>query len=113
MMASSSGRERAFSLIEVILTLVILALVLVSVLDLVSASRRTSASAKRQLAVALHAQTLLEGLAMIPPDELPSLKPGQPALLLADSGQSPTQGSGRFAAVARYFREAVPFEMDR
>lgn len=111
---SSSSRERrraAFSIIEVLVCLVILALSLVPIIDMFMSSSRMGVSARRMVDVSLFGQTILEGLAMLEPEDLPDI-PANGSRILLDGDQVVAGGSPRFQEAATYFRDARPKYME-
>lgn len=105
---SRSSRE-AFSLIEVLLGITILAIAIGPIVAMFTASHRTSHSARRLLDATLHAQTVLEGLASLEPADLPPIPPGADVILVKDPGAFLGGGGPRFDEVARYFARSAPF----
>jgi prepilin-type N-terminal cleavage/methylation domain-containing protein len=105
---SRSSRE-GFSLTEVMIGLVILAIAIVPIISMFTASHRTSHSARRLLDATLHAQTVLEGLASLEPADLPAIPLGADVVLVKDPGGFLGGGGPRFDEVARYFARSAPF----
>lgn len=103
-------RRRAFSILELTIAVVIFACALIPIADLLSASRRTTASSMRLLEASHHAQTLLEGIQPLDLDELPPGGPGEWTLL---SSLNPvTGGTGqRWSAIRAFFDQPPPFPM--
>ena len=101
---------RAFSLIELIVAVVIFAMALIPIADLMSASRRTTASSMRLLQASSYAQTLLEGILPLDLDELPAGGPGE-WTLLSTAGPSPAGTGPRWTEVKRFFDQPTSFPM--
>ena len=90
--------------------LVILAAALGPIILMFMSSQRTSVSARRLLDATLHGQTVLEGLSLLEPADLPPIPPGGDVMLVKDPGGFLGGGSARFEEVARYFGRSVPFD---
>lgn len=102
-----------FSLVEVLLVLGILAVGVVPVLQMYSASHRIAHSAHRLSEVTLHAQSILEALAELSLEEFPAVVKGERTVLLADQGPAAPGGGPRFAQVVEFFQKKPPLEMAR
>jgi hypothetical protein len=105
-------RRRGVSLVEVLLTLFILALALIPIISMFSSTHRIGHSARRLVDVTLHVQTLLEALAELEPADFPVITPGQETILLADAGGGASAGaSARYQEVVEFFTtRPVPVE---
>ena len=73
MRLSTRDPRRAVSLLEVLVALSILVLVVPSLFDLFTASQRIGHSARRQIDVVLHGQSLLEAVAGMQSADLPQV----------------------------------------
>jgi prepilin-type N-terminal cleavage/methylation domain-containing protein len=107
MCASRRDRLRhGVSLVEVLLTLFILAVALVPIITLFTNTHRIGHSARRQVDVTLHVQMLLEALAELEPADFPTVSQDQETILLADQGGGVTGGaSARYQEVVDMFRQ--------
>lgn len=108
----ASRSRSAVSLVEVLITLFILALALVPIISMFSSTHRIGHSARRMVDVTLHVQTLLEALAELEPADFPIVTPGQETILLADAGGGVGAGaSPRYQEVVEFFTtRPVPVE---
>lgn len=109
---SSSSRERraaGVSIVEVLVCVVMLAVALVPILDLTISSSRMGHSARRMVDASVYGQTILEGLAMLEPEDFPDIPPGVEQILL-DGDQPGASGGPRFMEAATYFNQSAPFE---
>src|ERR1043166_2017642 len=111
--------SRGISILEVLISIIIFMLALIPVADLFSTSNRMAASAQRFLEATLHAQTLLEAVCEIDPDDLPRL-PDAPAtgdaddkLLLDSDGNQLSGGKGRWPELVTWFNKPPAFPMER
>ena len=109
----SAVRRRAFSLIEVLLCIGLLATILVPIIDVFTNSGRVSHSAGRLVDVALHAQMQLEALAQLEPHELPITGPDVEELLVADGLPLTPSGGTRFQEWLVRFQAAPGITMQR
>lgn len=101
--------RRGFSMIELVISVVIFAAALIPIADLMSASRRTTASSLRLLQATTYAQTLLEAVLPLDLDELPTGTATNWTLL---STMQPVQGgTNRWSDVRKYFDGPPPFPM--
>lgn len=99
----SASRREGLSLVEVLITLFILAVALVPIISMFSSTHRIGHSARRLVDVTMHVQTLLEALAELEPQDFPVVTPGQETILLADAG------GGAGAAASPRYQEVVEF----
>lgn len=106
----SSSSRSALSLVELLLCLGILAVALVPILNLFTSSHRIGHSARRQVDASMYGQTMLEGLAMLEPADLPAIAPGS-ELILLDGATAAPGGGPKFREIANYFNAAQPFPM--
>jgi prepilin-type N-terminal cleavage/methylation domain-containing protein len=107
---SGSRPDRGMSLVEVLLTLVIISLALVPIIQVFSQSHRIGHSARRLVEVTMHAQSLLEALAELDDTELP-VPQGTEVIVLSDAGGGGFQGTGRYTEVEELFkRRPLPVE---
>jgi len=101
----SASRRDAFSLVEVLLTLMILALALIPIISMFSSTHRIGHSARRMVDVTLYMQTLLEALAELEPADFPTVPPDQETILMTDGGGGAGPGaSPRYDEVVQFFR---------
>ena len=105
--------DRGLSLVEVLVTLVILSVSLVPIITLFTSSQRMGTSARKLVDVTLHAQTIVEALAQLDPADFPVVAAGQESTLLADGGPPLPGGSARFDEVAAFFAKPPPIAMER
>lgn len=104
--------RRGVSLVEVLLTLFILALAMIPIISMFSSTHRIGHSARRLVDVTLHVQTLLEALAELEPADFPTVTRNQELILLADAGGGANAGSSaRYQEVVEFFTtRPVPVE---
>lgn len=104
--------RKAVSLVEVLLTLFILALAMIPIISMFSSTHRIGHSARRLVDVTLHVQTLLEALAELEPADFPAVTRNQEIILLADAGGGASSGtSPRYQEVVEFFTtRPVPVE---
>lgn len=107
------GGRTAFSMVEVLLVLGILAVGIVPILSMYNSTHRVAHSAYRLTEVTLHAQAVLEALAELRIDEFPPVPPGEKTILLADDGPAAAASDPHFAQVEAYFKKKPPLEMAR
>lgn len=107
---SAFRRERGISLVEVLLTLVILSLVMVPIIQVFTSSHRIGFSAKRMVDVVVHVQALVEAVAELDPVDFPALSPGQESVLMDDEGRAGSGGTPRYQQVCDYFARPKPVE---
>jgi hypothetical protein len=100
-------------MVEVVLCLGILSVALVPIVGLFSSSHRIGHSAQRLVDVTLHAQMLLEALAELDAEEIPSIPAGSEQTLMADGGPSPRRAGARFNELVQFFAKKPPVEMTR
>lgn len=102
--------RRGFSMIELVISVVIFAAALIPIADLMSASRRTTASSLRLLQATTYAQTLLEAVLPLDLEELPAGPTANWTLL---SSMQPVQGGTgtRWTLVRKFFDGPPPFPM--
>jgi hypothetical protein len=112
MPASRPERRIAFTLTEVLVLLGVLMLVVGPALTIHLSSQRIAHGARRQTEVTLHAQTILETLAVLSAEDFPAVDSGG-TVLLDDSGPAATGGGPAFEQIAAFFRKPPPFEMHR
>ena len=96
----SSSSRSALSILEVLICLVILAFALVPILNLFTSSHRIGHSARRFVDASMYGQTILEGVSMLEPADLPTIAPGS-ELILLDGATGQPQGRGRRAGARR------------
>lgn len=106
----SSSSRSALSILEVLICLVILAFALVPILNLFTSSHRIGHSARRFVDASMYAQTILEGVSMLEPADLPTISPGS-ELILLDGATAAPGGGPRFREIATYFNASQPFPM--
>ena len=100
----SASRRDGFSLVEVLLTLFILAVALIPIITMFTNTHRIGHSARRLVDVTLHMQTLLEALAELEPADFPTVNPGQETILMTDLGGGAGAGaSPRYQEVVQFF----------
>jgi Tfp pilus assembly protein FimT len=108
-----SRSRAAISLIEVLFTLVILALVLVPVIQVFTQTRRMSHSAQRLVDVTVHVQSLIEAVAGLEPKDLPSSAQssgggGTTEVTLLSDSRPPDAGSAKWQQVVDFFKKPPP-----
>lgn len=106
-------RRQAFSLIEVVVSLLILSLALIPIINMFSASHRISHSSQRLVNVSLHGQMVLEAVAMMNPEDMPAIPADAEALLLADDGGGVGGGGPQFGQLKTFFAKPPPVTMQR
>ena len=104
---------RGFSLLEVMICLVILAFTLVPIVDMFSNSHRISHSSQRLVQVSLHGQMLIEAVAMMNPEDLPTIPVDAEVTLLSDDLGGVGGGGPQFASLNTFFQKPPPFKMQR
>lgn len=108
---SASRRDRGMSLVEVLITLVIISLALVPIIQVFSTSHRIGFSARRLVEVTLHAQTLVEALSELDQSDFPQITAGQQTILMSDTGGGSGSGTGKYGEVLDLFnRKPLPVE---
>jgi len=111
-MSTFRHRPRSgLSLLEVLLTLVILALILVPIIRVFTASHRIGYSAKRLVDVVVHVQALVEALAELEPADFP-VPPGDTTdkLLMDDEGKQEPGNTARYKEICDFFQRKPPVE---
>lgn len=103
-------RRLAFSLVEALLGLIIVAAVLGPMLMLFGTTHRMGHSARRLVEVAGHGQALIEAIAELGPEELPALPAGAEAILLVDGASGAAGGGPQWAEIERYFGTRPPVD---
>jgi hypothetical protein len=106
----SSSSRKALSVVEVLVCLVILAFALVPINNLFMSSNRIGHSARRLVDASMYGQTILEGVSMLEPADLPAIAPGS-ELILLDGAVAAPGGGPKFREIANYFNTAQPFPM--
>lgn len=105
--------RRAFSLLEVLVSLLILSLILVPIINMFMTSRRVSHSAGRTVDITIHCQMLLEALSHLEPRDLPEIEADSDLLLMADGVPVSSDGSPNFQLLLGAFKKPPPLPMER
>lgn len=105
--------RRGFSMVEVLISMIILALILVPIINMFMTSKRVSHSAGRTVEITLHAQMILEALSHLEPRDLPDIGPDEELLLMADGVALPTDGTDNFKLLLAAFKRPPPVTMTR
>lgn len=103
----------AFSLVEVVISLLILSTILVPIINMFVNSRRVSHSAGRMVEITLHCQMLLEALSHLEPRDLPEIDADSEILLLADGVALPGASSPNLQLLVDAFKKQPPLPMQR
>lgn len=105
---SAFRRERGLSILEVLITLTILALILVPIIQIFSSSHRMGHSARRLVDVVVHVQSLVEAISELDPADFPPLTAGQETVLMNDDGRAGGGGTPRYQEIVDYFNRPRP-----
>ena len=102
--------DRGLSIIEVLITLVILAMVLVPIIQVFTSSHRIGFSAKRMVDVVVHVQSLVEAVAELDPVDFPPLTVNQESVLMDDDGRPCAGTTPNYQQVCDFFGRPKPIK---
>lgn len=109
----TGARRGGLSMLEVLITSVLLVILLGSLVLLFGNANRVSYSADRAMRATMHGQVLLEAISQLPAGDAPlPAAPGE-VVLHDDASGVTAPGQGRWDEVRAYLESPLPFAMNR
>ena len=104
----TSRRERGFSILEVLFSLVILALIMVPIIQIFSSSHRMGFSARRLVDVTIHVQSIVEAVSELDPADFPQVNGEK--VLMDDEAPPVGGGTAKYQEICDYFARKKPVD---